>query len=134
MVLPTVICTRHSWSAECRLSGRNRSFIGNIDFQLRFITPLLITAKQLVFVFCKASRLAIMTKDIFKRKNLHKTQYSKIKTVYVLVPLSIFTLQSFPPAILTCKSCLQNRILQKLRLQLPPDDDSWKGRDSRFKI
>ena len=36
-------------------------FIGNIDFQLSMV-PLLITAKQLVLVFCKARRLAIMTK------------------------------------------------------------------------
>ena len=50
------------------------SFIGNTDFQLRAITPLLITAQQLVFVFCNARRLAIMTftqDPIFKKKILY---------------------------------------------------------------
>ena len=89
LVLPAVICT-----LEYRMPFvSNKSsffFIGKTEFQLKAITPLLITAKQLVFVFCKARRLAIMPKTHFNANIYIRPNIQKRKNVHFLLPLSIY--------------------------------------------
>ena len=48
-----------------------------------------MTAKQLVSVFYKDKRSTKMTTSTFYRQHFLKTQYSKLKTVYFVMPLSI---------------------------------------------
>ena len=86
----TDICTRLWCSAECHLPNTKRVLMENTDFQLRAIIPLWVTAKQLVSVFYKDRRSTKMTVSIFYCKRFLTTQYSKLKTVYFLLPLSIW--------------------------------------------
>ena len=48
---------RHLRSVECRLPCAKSVSIGPTEFRLRIITPLLMTAKQSEFAFCRARRL-----------------------------------------------------------------------------
>ena len=67
---------------------------GNAVFLLRAHNSIIFDCERITFVIFKDRNLTKMTTKTFKRKKYNTSRYSKLETVYFLLPLSICNLNT----------------------------------------
>ena len=91
VVLLIDISTRRLWSAECRCVVQSEFWLKLLISKLRTITPLLMSAKQLMYyLFCKAIRLTKWHNKHFNATIYIRPSIQNQKMYIFVVPGYIF--------------------------------------------